>query len=111
MFVQLFASPEQCFIRLERWRELLEQSTYRVSPGTAVCLEKYCFNSLLGALLGSKTNPFIAAAFQGMPGQGKIPLGLAQPILVVLPPWWPILGREAVQGGDGPWLNQPPCLR
>ena len=57
----------------------------RVSPGTMVLLEKYRFNLFLGALLGRKKGPLVIAspAFQGMPGKGRISLGLAQPILVV----------------------------
>ncbi len=83
MFIKLLASPDQEFIRLEGRRQLLEQSTYRVSPGTAVRLKKYRFYPFLGALLGSKAGPLVAAGGQGLPGQVKISFGLAQPILVV----------------------------
>ena len=83
MLVQLFPSPEQGFLCLVRRRELLEQGTYRMSPSVAVCLEKYSFYPFLGTLLGSETGPFITSGFMGMPGQGEIPLGLTEPILIV----------------------------
>jgi hypothetical protein len=40
MLVQFFAGPEDSVLRLEGWRQLLEQGADRLSPGTAVRLEK-----------------------------------------------------------------------